>query len=174
MSGLGFPIFIADHGCVSSPLNMMIHKIQKILNNIPPVLEDLKFPASEDFLETFENVDNLYVVLVSNQLSSKSQPSQNVPSRILKKLSFFYNQMSEIINESFLIAVFPTTFKHRIVIPIFESGDIEEISNYRPITNLHFASKVSEKVIGLQLKRFLDKHAVLDEHESAYRQNHST
>ena len=152
-------------------------KILNILENIPPVLEDLKFPASGDFLETFEYVDNLYVVLVSNQVSSKSQPSQYVPSKILfsfKKLSFFYNQLSEIINESFLNAVFPTAFKHGIVTPIFKSGDVEEISNYRPITNLHFGSKVVEKVIALQLKRFLDKHTVFDEHQSAYRKNHST
>ena len=129
-------------------------RFRRILKNILPVLVDLKIPASWDFLETFENVDNLYVVLVSNQVSSKSQPSQNVPSRILKKLSFFYNQISEIINESFLNAIFPTAFKHGIVIPKFKSGDFEEISNYRPNTNLHFAFKVIEKVIALQLKRF--------------------
>ena len=134
----------------------------------------MKFPASGDFLETFENVDNLYVVLVSNQVSSKSQPSQNVPSKILQKLSFLYNLMSEIINESFLNPVFPTPFEHGIVIPIFKSGDIEEISNYRPITNLHFAFKVIEKVIALQLKRFLGEHTVFDEHQSAYRKYHST
>ena len=144
--------------------DFFLSKIQNILKNIPPVLVDFKFLASGDFLETFESVDNLYVVLVSNQVSSKSQPSQNVPSKILKKLSFFYNQISEIINESFLDAVFPTAFKHGIVIPIFKSGDIEEISNYRPITNLYFALKNIEKVIALQLKRFLDKHTVFDEH----------
>ena len=154
--------------------DFFLSKIQKFPKNIPPVLVDLKFPAFGDFLETFGNVDNLYVVLVSNQGSSKSQPSRNMPSRYLKKLSFLYNQMSEIINESFLNAVFPTAFKYGHVIPIFKSGEIEEISNYRPITNLHFASKVIEKVIALQLKRFLDKQAVFDEHQSAYRNYHST
>ena len=82
--------------------------------------------------------------------------------------------MTEIINESFLNVVFPNAFKHGIVIPNFKSGDIEEISNYRPITNFHFASKVIEKVIALQLKRFLDKHTVFDEHHSANRKCHST
>ena len=149
--------------------DFFLSKIQNVLKYFPPVLVDLKFPVFGDFLETFENVDNLYVVLVSNQVSSKSQPSQSVPSKILKKLSFFYNQMSEIINESFLNAVFPTAFKHGIDTPIFKSGDIEKISNYRAITNLHFGSKVIEKVIALQLKRILDTHTVFDEHQSAYR-----
>ena len=134
---------------------------------------DVKIPAPGDFLEPFENIDDLNVVLVSNHVSSESQPSQNVPSIILKKLSFFYNQTSEIINESFLNAVFPTAFRHGIVNPIFKGGDIEEISNYRPIRKLHFASKVIEKVISLQLKRFLDKHAVFDEHQFALRKYHS-
>ena len=82
--------------------------------------------------------------------------------------------MSEINNESFFKAVLPTAFKHGIDIPSFKTGDIEEISNYRRITNLHFASKVIEEVIALQLKRFLDKHAVFDEHQSAYRKYLST
>ena len=82
--------------------------------------------------------------------------------------------MSEIINRSFLNAVFPTAFKHRIVIPIFKSGDFEEISTYRPSKNLHIASKGFEKTISLQLKRFLDKHAVFDEHQSAYRNYRSS
>ena len=76
--------------------------------------------------------------------------------------------MSDNINESSLIAVFPTAFENWIVIPLLKSGDIEEISNYRPITNLRSASKIFGKVIALQLKRFLDKHAVFDEHQSAY------
>ena len=82
--------------------------------------------------------------------------------------------MSEIINESFLNAVVPTAFKHGIVLPLFKSGDIEEISNCRPITSLRFASKVIEKVVALQLKGFLDKLAVFDVHQSACRKYHST
>ena len=39
---------------------------------------------------------------------------------------------------------------------------------------MHFAFKAIKKVISLQLKRFLQKHAVFDEHQSAYRKNHST
>ena len=40
--------------------------------------------------------------------------------------------------------------------------------------SLTLASKVIEKVISLQIKRFLDKHAVIDEHQSAYRKYYST
>ena len=39
---------------------------------------------------------------------------------------------------------------------------------------MHFASKVIGKVIALRLKRFLDEHAVFDEHQSACRKYHST
>ena len=85
--------------------DFFLSKTQNILRNIPPVLVDFKLQTSGELLETFEDVDDFYVVLVSNQVSTKSQPSQKVPSRILKKLSVFYNQMSEIINESFLNAV---------------------------------------------------------------------
>ena len=53
--------------------NFFLSKVQINLENIPAVLVD------------FANVDNLYVVLVGNQVSSKSQPSQIVPSKILKK-----------------------------------------------------------------------------------------
>ena len=112
-------------------------------------------------------------MLVSNQVSWKSQPSQNVPSKILKQLSFFFGQMSENINESFFSAVFPTAFKQGIVFPKFRSGDIEEISNYRPITILHFASKFNEKLIALHFKRFLDKNAFFYELQSSDGKHHS-
>ena len=39
---------------------------------------------------------------------------------------------------------------------------------------MRFASKVFEKVLVLQLKRFLDKHTVFDEHQSAYKKYHSS
>ena len=44
----------------------------------------LEIRGSGDFLETFENVDNLYVVLFSNQVSSKSQPSKKASGDFLE------------------------------------------------------------------------------------------
>ena len=64
-------------------IDFLLSKIQNFPKNYSPVLVEFKIPASGDFLETFENVDDLFLVLVSNQVSSNSQPIQNVPSRIL-------------------------------------------------------------------------------------------
>ena len=76
--------------------------------------------------------------------------------------------MSEIINESFFNAVFPIGFKLGIVIAILRSGDIERIST-KGQSKVAFPSKVIEKVVAVQRKRFLVKLAVCDEHQSAYR-----
>ena len=48
------------------------------------------------------------------------------------------------------------------------------MSNYRPISNLSFFSKVAEKVIAQQLTEYLNCNCLIPVCQSAYRKNHST
>ena len=51
---------------------------------------------------------------------------------------------------------------------------MNELKNYRPVSNLPFLSKLLEKVAQTQLQRFLTACDKLPIHQSAYRQFHST
>ena len=46
------------------------------------------------------------------------------------------------------------------------------MSNYRPIFNLSFLSKLLEKIVLRQLLAHIDTHNLLSVHQSAYREGH--
>jgi len=52
--------------------------------------------------------------------------------------------------------------------------DINNLKNYRPVSNLSFLSKIIEKVVQQQLFAYLNTHSLLPECQSAYRPFHST
>ena len=70
--------------------------------------------------------------------------------------------------------VFLKQWKHSIIIPIHNSGDIEEPTNFRPINLLPILSKILEKVISTQLTEYLENSNLLNESQYAYSNNSST
>ncbi len=60
-----------------------------------------------------------------------------------------------IINTSIVTGIFPTAWKHALVAPLFESGDVDDLGNFRPILLQPIVSKILEKVVSVQLTQFL-------------------
>ena len=52
--------------------------------------------------------------------------------------------------------------------------DPDDVKSYRPISNLSFISKVIERIVASQLTGYLQTNKLLPDHQSAYRQGHST
>ena len=52
--------------------------------------------------------------------------------------------------------------------------DKEELSNYRPISNLSLISKIIERVVKSRLMDHLTSNSLLNSHQSAYCKHHST
>lgn len=52
--------------------------------------------------------------------------------------------------------------------------DADQISNFRPISNLRFVAKIVEKVVALQLIAYIDTNDLDEKFQSAYKKNHST
>ena len=50
-----------------------------------------------------------------------------------------------LINKSFSQGVFPTEWKRANVVPVFKSKNIQDVTNYRPISLLSIVSKIAEK-----------------------------
>ena len=48
------------------------------------------------------------------------------------------------------------------------------MSNYRPVSNLSFMSKVVERVVTEQLNEYLHTNDLMPRYQSAYRKKHST
>ena len=70
-----------------------------------------------------------------------------------------------IIIQPLTTGVFPDNLKILKIIPIFKKGKRNILSNYRPISVLTLISKVYEKVIHMQLYRYLDKIKIIGDEQ---------
>src|SRR5438876_11416429 len=73
-----------------------------------------------------------------------------IPTFLLKScLDSLITPITNIINLSFLEGSFPTSFKDALVYPLLKKHNLphEDLSSYRPISNLNFLSKILERII---------------------------
>jgi hypothetical protein len=79
-----------------------------------------------------------------------------------------------IFNQSLICGIVPNNLKIAKVIPIFKSGDAQDMNNYRPISLLCSFSKVLEKIVFLRLMDYLETNSILSNKQYGFRPKHST
>lgn len=79
-----------------------------------------------------------------------------------------------IVNTSIVTGNFPKLWKHMLISPTFKSGDIDDISNFRPISLLPILSKILEKIVSNQLCAFLERHNLISQTQHGFRSRLST
>ena len=72
-------------------------------------------------------------------------------------------------------ASLPHELKEAVLSPLLKKPalDTDEFKNFRPISNLRFLSKTTEKVAATQLIEYLDKNNLSELFQSAYKKFHS-
>ena len=85
-------------------------------------------------------------------------------------------KLLDIFNASLKHGVFPDMFKHADVTPILKkpSLDDQQLSNYRPVSNLLFLSKLLERIVADRLHNHIERLNLNETFQSAYRAYHST
>ena len=84
--------------------------------------------------------------------------------------------ITSIVNASLSTATVPVLFKNALVIPLLKKNGLDPnlLSNYRPVSNLPFVSKVLERIVLYQLQQHLLSNGLQDLYQSAYKSGHST
>ena len=111
------------------------------------------------------------------QSPPKSCSLDPLPTFILREfLDELLPFIHTICNVSMQHGVLPESQKAAIVTPILKKYDLDpdDVRNYRPISNLTFLSKVIERIVASQLTGYLQENKLFPDHQSAYRQGHST
>ena len=94
---------------------------------------------------------------------------------LLKFKEIIVDAITTITNQSLTTGEFLDDWKVAAVRPLIKDPNIRtEFKNYRPISNLSFLSKIIEKAAQVQLQKHFDEQSLLPNHQSAYRQHHST
>jgi hypothetical protein len=84
--------------------------------------------------------------------------------------------IADIVNLSLSTGCFPSCFKQSIVTPLLKKPSLnkEDLSNYRPISNFSFLSKLVERIVKNRLDQHLASHSLFNPFQSAYTRYHST
>src|SRR6218665_494380 len=100
-----------------------------------------------------------------------------IPTSLLKDgASALVPVITKIINLSLSSGNFQMVFKHSLVTPLLKKANLdkENPSNYRPISNLSFLSKLTEQFVLARLNDYLSSNSLLNPHQSGFTKHHST
>uniref|UniRef100_A0A8P4G516 Reverse transcriptase domain-containing protein n=1 Tax=Dicentrarchus labrax TaxID=13489 RepID=A0A8P4G516_DICLA len=100
-----------------------------------------------------------------------------IPSHLIKdSLPAISTLITEIINSSLKSGSVPRSLKLAAVTPILKKPGLNPdiMSNFRPISNLPFLSKILERIVATQLKTHLCSNELFEPFQSGFRSQHST
>lgn len=113
--------------------------------------------------------------IIMNMKSSYTAGVDDICSKIVKSFAIeILDPLVYCINLSLSHGVVPKMTKIAKVIPIYNSGDQNNLQNYRPISILPTFSKVLERVVYNRLSGYLDKMNILIPSQYGFRKKSST
>ena len=176
------PTAISPSTLASSFLNYFNDKITNLCANIPSTFDATfchsSHPSSiPSQLSNFSPAtsDEIRKLILSSTDASCSLDI--IPTKLLKScIDALVAPITHLINLSLSEGVFPEMFKCAVVSPLLKKQSLpkDELSSYRPISNLNFVSKILEKVLYSRLCAHLASFSALSKFQSAYRKFHST
>lgn len=95
----------------------------------------------------------------------KATGADNVPSYIFKGCSeIFLKPLSYLFNLSLNTNTFPNKLKESVITPVFKSGDINNIQNYRPISILNSLAKIFESILYNDIMKAFENKFAPEQH----------
>ena len=159
--------------------------MQKI-DNINKSLDDLAASSSSlandvsvsaDILFTnFKSLSQEEVRELIAKAASKSCPLDPMPtSVVVQLLDLLLPVITAMINLSFESGHFVDVWKEALVLPSLKKAGLDiAFKNFRPVSNLPYISKLSERVGANQLTDHMTVNDLHSLWQSAYKKNHST
>jgi hypothetical protein len=162
-------------------------KIETIRSNLDSEVKDelpnvvyvlpLPDPAPAGHLTTLHPLTTEEVHKLITKAPTKSCTLDPLPTWLLKKVvTPLLQPITDIVNTSLEYNTFPSAMKKALVTPLLKKPTLDKsiLKNYRPVSNLSFISKITERAVLTQLTDHMDKYDLHSPVQSAYRTNHST
>ena len=173
---------LPDHDNISSLAksfgNYFKEKIEKIRLSFPDVTEII--PSTRTInaeLHCFRLLSEKEIHKIITSSPTKTCDLDPIPTFLLKQhLDILITPITSLVNLSLQSGTFPSDFKIAHVCPLLKKSSLPRnvLKNYRPVSNLNFISKIIEKAVAVQLNGYLKSNNLLNDKQSAYRQEHST
>ena len=139
-------------------------------------LSHLTTYGAQSALVEFEEVSEEQLKRLVKDMADKTCDLDIVPTWLVKEcIDDFAPHLLKIVNLSLRCAQVPESLQEALVFPTIKNahGDRDSLTNYRPVSNLSFVSKLLEKVVLDQITAYLDEQDLLNKHQSGYRVGHS-
>ena len=128
-------------------------------------------------LKTFRPATEDEVREVLKKTAKKSCSLDPIPAFLLMECTEeLLPAITRIINLSLSTSHVPTALKTVVVTPVLKkpTADPDELTNFRPVSNLPFVVKLLEKVVSRRLKDHKTENELHEHTQSTYRAGHST
>src|SRR6218665_3067150 len=138
----------------------------------PPV-----YPATDCRLSAMVPVTGTELRRIILSSAAKSCELDPLPTFLLQKLvDVLLPFLTCLCNQSIQDGILPQSQKRLILIPVLkrEGLNTTDPSNYRPIANVTFLSKIIERVAASKLIAYLEINKLLPVCQSGFRKGHST
>ena len=120
-------------------------------------------------------VSSSEIVEIIKSLKNSKNDMNSFSVALLKEYSNFFSPIiASIVNLCFRSGKFPYCLKKAVVAPLFKKGNAMNVENYRPISKLHFLSKIIEKTIKVRLISFFSKTNLLSKCQFGFKEGFST
>ncbi|XP_076844395.1 uncharacterized protein LOC143489331 [Brachyhypopomus gauderio] len=164
------------------------NKIENIRQNIKPFISNTTGMSSGlvdidlnrilgEKLDAFHPLPQSELEKIISSLNCTTCTLDSVPSKLLKEvLPAVTEPLLTIVNSSITIGHMRKLCKLAIIKPLIKKPNLDPtvLSNYRPISNTSFISKIIEKAVAQQLCLYLHRHHIFEKFQSGFRPHHST
>ena len=160
--------FIQKIEAVGSNLNNMVQGL--------PALPDDYAQVSPPPLSKFSLITEEKVHKLINSSTNKSCTLDPMPtSLVIDCIYVLLPIITKMINLSLGSGLFTDDWKCALVLPLLKKPRLDLLfKNYRPVSNLQYVSKLTERMVFEQIHTHMMTHSLYPEFQSAYRKNHST
>ena len=170
---------ITDKKEIAQSFNLHFATIaEKVVSSIPKsnVSHKSYLPTQSSYIFSLPTIVSDTILEMLNLLESKSsQDGCGMSIKFLKNIAYeIAYPLSLIFNLIFTTGKIPKQFKSSRTVPIFKSGDPQDVNNYRPIGLINVFSKIMEKIVCKYLSSFLEENDLLYKHQYGFRRRHST
>ena len=141
---------------------------------------DINYSAVEAHIQPsvqscfFGPADDHEVNRVLYSMKNKGNQIYEIRPGVLVNLLNVIKVITFIYNLSISNGIYPDLLKISRTIPAFKSGDPENVSNYRPISNLSTINKVFELLTYNRMNDFIEKNKLLSDLQYGFRKGKST
>ena len=131
-------------------------------------------PSPDEISDIETDVDEVARLCKAININ-KASCIENISSEILRDAFLIIpERIARIFNLSFNTGKIPEDWKIAKITPLQKTGDLSDVSNYRPVSLLPLPSKLIETIVHNRIYTHCEINGLLDPRQGGFRPGHST